>query len=305
MTTNPSGGFELDLPEGEYEVYISPPEELGLGSVTIDRVSITQKSPRIDYRYTGIRVQGTVLAPSGAFVDSGHVSVYVPDEFYVFQTLKNGAFSVLVARSGTYRITAYSLDPSMPSSASQTLALTVDTTLAIQIEGDLVSGTLFGPDGAGLEGATIRAEGFYSYAEAKAGGTYQFWVRPGGYRFRIAPPDDMRFILPRITSFRTISGPTNVDASLAGTRWSGLVRWATDSSVVTSARISAAVVADYYNRSAVDTTSNDGAFELILEPGKEYDLSIYSTAQAKPLVIGGLIAGADSTFNIYVPSPAP
>jgi hypothetical protein len=115
----------------------------------------------------------------------------------------------------------------------------------------------------------------------------------------------MRFILARFTRFLTISGPTTLDVSLAGTRWSGFVRSAADSSIITPVAVSAALVADYYNRSAVDTTGNDGAFELILESGKEYDLSINSPPWEQPLVIRGLVAGADSTFDILISPPIP
>jgi hypothetical protein len=55
----------------------------------------------------------------------------------------------------------------------------------------------------------------------------------------------------------------------------------------------------------VDTTGTDGAFELILESGKEYDLSINAPPPIPPLVIRGLIAEADSTFDILVGSATP
>jgi len=300
VTTDTTGVFELDLTEGKYSVYINPPRDLGLGDVTVDDVSVTRKSARIDYRYTGFQIQGTVLAPTGASVDSGFVSFYsARDDYRVLQRLQNGAFSVLVPRSGPYRMTAFSQDRSIPP-ALQTLDVTGDTTLVIQIEGIPVTGTLFGPDGAGIQGATIQAPGSGSYAESEAGGRYRLWVRDGGYRFLVSPPDGMTFILSRITRFLTVSGPTSLDVSLAGTRWSGFVRLATDSSVVPSAAVSAALVADYYNRSAVNVTGNDGAFQLILESGKEYDLSVKTPPPSQPLVIRDLVAVADSTFDIFI-----
>jgi len=307
--TDSTGAFELDLLEGKYVIYLWAPEGLGLSDLRLDNVSVTPDSRRIDYRYTGILIRGTVLAPTGASLDSGHVQIYSEGEgnYYAVQQFHSGSFSFLVPGPGMYRVSVHPLKDSFPRLDNQALAVTGDTTLVIQIHGVPVAGRVLGPDGAGLEGATIDAEryGLRSYGKSGPGGTYEFWVPEGGYRFLISPPYDMTFILARISSFVTISGPTTLDVSLAGTRWSGLVRSLADSSVVSDAGISAAVVADSYNRRAIDRTGADGAFELVLEPGKEYDLSIINSPGLQPLVIRGLVAGADSTFDVYVDNAIP
>ncbi len=306
-TTDTSGAFTMDLPEGEYRVSMETPNGSGFRYVYLERVSITRRSPRIDYRYTGILVQGTVRSPTGAPLDSGAVRFFEEvsgDGAYLH--FRNGVFSAFVPRAATYQVTLDSWDPRFPPASPRTIPIAADTTLALQIDAALLTGTIFGPDGAGLEGAAINAltKDYYPIAPAGSGGEYELWVPEGSYRVRVAPPSSARFILPRITPLVTISGPTRLDVSLAGTRWSGFVRSSVDSSVIPSAGVTAAMFADYYLRSAFDLTDGAGKFDLVLEPGKEYDLSV-AVPSMELFVVRGMVARADSTFDVYVPGPTP
>jgi hypothetical protein len=306
--TDTSGAFSMELAEGDYEIFIEPPQWSGLDPVHLRSVPVRRKSPRIDYVYTGIRVRGTILSPTGAPLDSGTVSFDgLLFHEYAYGRVRNGQFSLLIPRADEYRVHVSSWVPGLPSRTVGSITIAADTTMELHVDAVLMSGTTWGPEGSGLEGVTIAAESpdFYSGTTSKLGGAYQFWVAEGGCRFRIFPPSNMRYILPRVTPFVPITGPLSLDFSLAGTRWTGFVRSSVDSGAIAGAAVSVQLAGDYYQRSAVDTTGADGRFEVILETGKEYDLLIYVPALHRGPEMRGLFATADTTLNLYVDVPAP
>jgi hypothetical protein len=299
--TDASGAFTKDLPEGRYDVEVVPPFGSGFSRAYL-RVSITPHSRRIDYRYSGILIQGTVLSPSGAPVDTGEVLFNGPSGPYSHGSFRNGAFKVLVPGPGTYGLLLYSWSPEFRSKEGRSITVTSDTVVVLNIADAAVIGTIFGPNGIGLEGARIEPgpPEIYSSVRSGPGGAYELWVSDGDYRFRVWPPSDMQFVLPRITPLVAVSGVTNFDASLAGARWSGSVRSSADSSAIPNALVTVRITDPFYGRSARDLTGMDGAFEIILEPGREYDISITGSSLPREFWVRGIVAGADSTFDLYV-----
>ena len=301
--TDSSGNFTMDLAEGEYEVVVDPPSSTGL-DFDYFNILITKKSPRIDYVYGGVRIQGTVFSPTGAIADSGYVSFATGSEG-AYRAFHSGHYSLLLPRAASYETWVGAWAPGYFSRSLGKTVIASDTTIDLHLNGYSMSGMALGPDGLGLGGVFILGEGptFYSRTVSESGGNYQLWVAEPGARFRMFPPSNMPNVMPRSTSFIYISGSLTRDLSLVGTRWNGIVRSSADSAAIASVRVEADFIGNAYQAAAVDSTKMDGHFELVLEPGREYDLLIVRENASRRIY--GLIAGADSTFDIYLDVPTP
>lgn len=298
--TDSGGAFSLDLVEGDYYVGITPPWGAGLGSRSLDDVEFRPGRTGFEYRYSGFRVAGSVTAPDGAPLDSGRVLALAVNGGDVGVDTRNGTFSLLVPKDGAYRLLVIARPASgIPVFSTDVMPVAADTTVALAIPGDAVTGIVTDPAGAPLPGVLVSSGP--ASARTDASGGYRLWATPGRYHFYVDPTDVAPQVLPRRPGPIEISGPTVLDFSLAGPRWSGTVRWAGSGEPVAGARVSVRALVYFSDQTLEAWTGPDGRFEFVLQAGLEY--SLVAEVPGAVGTVSGVIAGADSTIDIpIVPS---
>lgn len=310
--TDAAGGFHLDLLEGDYEYWVGFPDGIGLDFASgFQSVTLTRSSPRVDIRLTGFFVTGSLIDPLGATVDSG--LVYASSErgdFLASSVYRNGSFSFLIPSAGLYRFDAFPLGPGsgLPGVKLRAVPVAGDTTLTLQIEGQPVTGTVLGPDGLPLEGASVTLAGSHGDPSARtsADGSYRLWVAPGSHRFLAEAGASARYVFGRVSPWIDVAGPTTIDWDLAGTNWAGSVRESGSDAPVESALVSASAAPAGYPLGASAYTNSSGAFALTVEPGLDYNLEVKPPPGALWQGIRtGAVAGADTTFDFTLAPPAP
>jgi hypothetical protein len=182
-----------------------------------------------------------------------------------------------------------------------------DTTFDILLGGDLVTGTVYGPGGAPLDSVLVTASGTSDAVRARTAldGTFSLYAHAGSYRFICEPGGSDSYILTRISTLWSITGPATFDFDLSGVEWTGTVRSSATLSPIEGVGVKADLFGDSYYRSARATTDAAGQFRLVLEPSREYSLSFYSPAVTDSF-LPGFFASADTTFDILLdPAPIP
>jgi len=297
-TTDSSGRYSASIIEGTYLSLVFPPWDFR-GYIQ-QKVDVSREHNRFNFRYDAYRVSGRLLNPLGAVIDSGYVSGGNEDQdIFANQAVVTGTFAlVLPAGSYDFYASAKNRWSGYPSRSISSVPVGGDTTFDITLVGDPVTGVLRGPGGAPLAGASVQANGPHTSAAALTGptGQYAMYLPPDSYRFLLSGPS---YILPRITNPYPLVGPSQLDFDLAGTHWSGSVHWSGTGNPYPGAAVRAVLFADSYNRSAEDTTDSGGGFDLFLESGREYLLSVTAPGLAQRPAIS-VIAGADTTFDISV-----
>lgn len=308
-STDTSGRYTASLYPGTYEVRAGM-GEFGSHEIWAGRVVFDASHDELSITISGVRVTGTVLTPIGSLLDSGSVyAIGIPtgseENVYRNTRFRSGVFHVYLP-AGTYRfISNPALYSGYPSGRVDDVAVHADTTLQIEMKGDPVTGTVMGRGGTPLESAVVRADGDTNGATVRTGsdGSYRLYVPPGLYRFWILPVEES--ILERITTLQPITGPSTFDFSMDGVAWFGTVRRAGTPGGLPGAAVEARMFGDTFGRSAVDTTDGAGEFQLQLEPGREYSLSvILPPSYAPEFLHPGLIANADTSFDIVLDPPA-
>lgn len=304
-STDASGRYTVSLYPGTYEVTAGM-GEFGSNEVWTGLVAFDASHDDLSITISGVRVTGTVLTPIGSLLDSGYVyAIGTPtgseENVYVNTRFGSGEFHVYLP-AGTYRFISHPMVYSgYPSGRVDDVAVRADTTLQIEMKGDPVTGTVLGRAGTPLESAVVRADGDSNGASVRTGsdGSYRMYLPPGMYRFWILPAEES--ILERVTTLHSITGPSTFDFSVDGAAWSGTVRRAGTPGGLPGAAVEARMFGDNFGRSAVDTTDAAGEFQLLLEPGREYSLSVILPPRYTPEFLHpGLIANADTTFDIVL-----
>jgi len=306
VTTDSSGRYSASLVEGRYVAFVLAP---WYRVPIAQQIDVSRGHTEFDFRYDSYRVSGRLLGPLGSVIDSGYVSASSQEQtIYENETIVAGTFS-LILPAGDYRFGAFAKDQwSGYPARSISVPVRGDTTFDIALIGDPITGTVRGPGGVLLSGVSVQASGQHAGAAALTGltGQYTLFLPPDSYRFSLNGPS---YILPRITTPYAVAGPSQLDFDLSGTHWSGTVRFAAINSPVAGAVLTAQLFADAYHRAAIDTTDAGGGFDLFLEPGREYLLSVSGPGLADQPAIS-IIAGADTTFDIpvdlavdYTPKP--
>jgi hypothetical protein len=309
--TDSTGSYSLELASGTWDVVvlIPAPPPLHGGWHRAYRLTVAPEHPRVDFRIEGYRVEGRVLGPTGAVLDSGGVSAYGQTGAAAGGRFQSGKFYLILPPS-TYDFFASSsgLNLGYPIRILRGVPVSADTSFDIALEGDPISGIVTGHGGAPLESLLVTASGETISSNVRTGpdGRYLLYVPPGDYRFRCYPHTRDSHILPRIFPVRTVTGPSVIDLDLAGVLWSGTVRLATTLQPIDGAHVAAGLFGDAYGRYAESTTDAAGQFRLILEPNREYALrfSAEGTAQlGYPSIVATTV---DQTFDILLdPLPTP
>jgi hypothetical protein len=291
------GTYSLRLETGTYEVTIHPPDRM-LNHV--ERVTFTRSSTRYDHTFGGHDVTGSLRNPDGGVVDSGEVSVWLQysSNRGATQTFHGGEYHFLLP-TGVYSFIASPEDywAGYPPAIADAVPVGSDTTIDLQSTGISVTGTVLDPDGVPREKVAVEAfrNGRIGTLTA-ADGRYRLWVLRGLTHFRFAPWDT-DFVLPRIVGPIDIQANTTVDCDLGGVEWAGTVKWRATQAPASGVVVSA-IVRDESSRSATSRTDAAGAFRLVLEPDKRYDLRAYSGI--REIRINGLAAHNDTTFAFLV-----
>lgn len=313
-TTDSTGAFSLGLVAGVWEMYVHPPPDVSLpGEYVGTRVTISPEHRTLNVVVQGFRIRGRVLTPSGVPLDSASVGAEGVDSetdelAFAFTAFENGSFSLLVP-AGIYSFGASPRGAfsGLPSRTITGVSVVADTTFDIVLQGDLLEGLVAGPGGMPLEGVEVTASGEVVFSRARTGpdGRYALYAPPGDYRFFCQPGSDEAYILTRISSQRSISGPATIDFDLSGTEWTGTVRSSATNQPISGVSVRAELFADDYDRAAVATTDGAGQFRLVLERNREYSLA-FSESAVVGLTIPSIFAAADTTFDIVLdPAPTP
>lgn len=304
-TTDAQGRFRILIPRGPYLVGIRA--EDGYPYVEIS-VEVAPGHTSVDYRFSGVRVTGTVSGPDNVTIVSGGVTAY-PRGFagrMVHGDLFSGRYSLLLP-PGTYEFVASTIGTVGLPTVARTVAIARDTTLDFDLDGELVSGIVRGPGGTPLERIRVTAhpglDGFGVAIFSQADGTYRMYVPQGAYTFTLEPWDySARYIASREAGSVGITGPRTIDFDMSGPVWNGTVRRASDSTVVSGYGVTAVELRGRYSWEfwAETTTDAEGEFRLVLAPQRYYTLFVEDSVSMPPV---GTFAATDTTFDIYVNAP--
>lgn len=308
VATDSSGSYSVELVAGVWDLFIIPPTNVGYREFAVDtRITVSPNESRFDFVFDGFRIDGRVIAPTGAALDNVHVFAVGRDYVSAGTTTQSGVFSLLLP-TGSYHVSVtpgfYSGFP--PRNVSG-VSVQADTTFDILLGGNLVTGTVHGPGGAPLESVLVTASGASEAVRGRTAldGTYALYAHAGDYRFLCEPAGSNSYILARISTLRTITGPATFDFDLSGVEWTGTVRSSATHLPIEGVRVNAALFADAYYRSARTTADAAGQFRLVLEPSREYSLRLTSPVTAE-FAYPGIFATADTTFDILLdPTPVP
>lgn len=299
-TTDSSGEYTLSLAAGTWTVVLYPPEDVYVPNREYSKtVTLSPDHSRFDFVFAGFRVEGRVVGPNGAVLDSAFVSA----GGVAFDDYRNGRFSLLLP-AATYNFSAFGDDPyaGFPSAKVVGVPIRADTTFDIVLSGVPITGLVSGLGAAPLESVLVVASGQAISSRVLTGsdGRYTLYIPPGDYRFLCYPRAADSYILARVFPLRSIAGATAVDLGLTGVEWTGTVRSSATLQPVPGAQATAALFADAYDRSATATTDALGRFRLVLEPNREYSVA-FSENGMKPLVYSGIGATtADTTFDVLL-----
>jgi hypothetical protein len=307
-TTDSSGEYRLSLAAGTWTVGFFPPRDVFLPDQ--DYLKIITLSPdhsRFYFVIAGFRVEGRVISPTGAVLDSAYV-IAAGAVGYASNFFRNGRFSLLIPASDYDFSAGGGYYSGFPFGGAAHVPIRADTTFDITLTGDPITGLVSGPGVAPLESTLVVASGQAISSRVFTGpdGRYTLYVPPGDYRFLCYPRAADSYILIRIFPLRSITGATVVDLGLTGIEWSGTVRSSATLQPIQGAQATATLFADAFNRTATATTDALGQFRLVLEPNREYSLGFSA---------GGMVSlgypdvgatTADTTFDILLdPLPTP
>src|SRR5262245_25530890 len=166
--TGADGSFALELSEGRYRVRVEPPYDTGTGypSVSIARLDLGGDGGRLDYRYSGVMVSGSVIGPSGvplqATVGAGSYGTGISASVQS----KDGVYKLLLP-SGLYRFYAYAgpYGSGLPNFEFEATVSAQDTTIDLDFSGHETK-VVVTLQGAPLIGVNVSAEMQGTFAAA-------------------------------------------------------------------------------------------------------------------------------------------
>jgi len=309
--TNVDGRYELKVPEGLYRVRLDPGYEVtgGYPFVDIGRVKIGSSGAVINYRYTGVRVTGTITGPNGASLSDatvGTAGVSGGENVYAYARSAQGTYSLLIP-AGVYDFQAAPggyLQEGLPVIRSRGVPVLSDTTIDFALTGFAVTGTFSLSGGTPMIGAYLAATNDDVFAAARTGldGTATLYLPAGNYEIRGAAPSSS--IAGPITIMKSIVADDALTFDFSGVRWDMTIRRASDNSFVTGA---GAVVREAAEpRAAYGTTDLFGRVQFLVRPGRAYDLTVswIEGGYYRDASVSNLFSAADTTFDISINVPA-
>lgn len=293
--TDANGRYQANVNEGRFDLRI---QARGFSEALVRDLKISKDRHQVDYRFTGFWVTGSLTGPGGTVLPGarGYANgVGANGEVRV----NSGTYSILLP-AGSYE---FYFSPGsvmgLPEIRLTRIPVSRDTTIDIVIDGNLVAGTVSGPGGVPLAGAALSA---YSDRAGVSGttdidGHYEMRIPTGAYSIRVSPPQALSYIANRQIA-TSVSQAMTLDFDLSGTRWSGFVRLASDSTPATGARL-------YANELGISTgawTSSDatGRFQFVVRTGGLYRIDGDYGISAYRVIPVQAVAGSDSTFDIYL-----
>ena len=306
-TTDADGRYSMKLAEGVYRVRLEPAFGAGYPGVTLNEIKIGASGATIDYRYTGVRVSGSVTGPNATSLPDAIVSTFGlsgGEYFYASGVNTGGSYSMLIP-SGVYEFYASSggYDSGLPQIHSSNVPVASDTTIDFSLTGFAVTATMLVGGGAPMMGAIFQATGSAADAVTRTGldGTATLYLPAGSYTLR-ASPYPQNIAGPR-TVTRTIQGDDALTFDFSGPRWDVTIRRASDDTALAGAW---AFFRDAgHNEGVSVTTDSFGRASCLMRPGTPYDLTIvwpqgntYGEA-----LFSNLSSAADTTFDFSVSVP--
>ena len=242
-----AGRYSLALPDGTYDLRVTPPEGSGYGQETVQNVTISGADRTYDVillSAAGGSISGTVSGRNGQPLPNVNVSAYNAQTGQYLasaQTDSAGHYGFVVGLGTAY----ISLNPGYPPSPNApsywgaskfNIAVAGPTVADVSLPVVEVSGTVKGDNGAILAGASVSANGngydstaqvsYYAngYATSDSAGHYAFLLLKGTASFSAYPPSGTAYT-PLSESGVVLSGDTTHDLVLpSAVTLSGTVR---------------------------------------------------------------------------------
>lgn len=301
------GAYAIDLFEAQYDVHIFAPRESGLPFHRIFETRVEPLHPRVDFRYDGFWVRGRVLDPTGSELGDARLTAYRSPSGESYDARFDSTGFTLLLPEGDYNVSAGPDHDGtgFPSTSAGKVPVASDTTWAITLAGDPLTGTLTGPLGVPVEGALLAASGPASCsAWTDASGAYRLYLPPGAYRLELRNPPGDETLDPLDLPYYSMNGPATYDISITWATWTATVRLSTTGEPVPGCLLWARRPGT--SRVAVeDTTDPSGTVRFRVQPGRGYTIGAYSfSGQFQQKWWPTVIAGGDSTFDLLVDPPA-
>jgi hypothetical protein len=309
--TDSTGSYSIQLAAATWKLFlfVRGAEDSHVAWHRQYSVTLAPENPVVDFRIESYRVEGRVIGPTGAVLDSAYVSASATTVFEgASDRARAGKFSLLLP-PGEYDFYANSNEPDRgnPIRILRGVPVRADTSFDIVLAGDPVTGLVRGPGGMPLFRVLVVAEGDLQFSKARTGsdGRYGMYLPPGDYTLSCSPDPTEAHILTRVYPPRRIAGASVIDFDLSGAEWSGSVRSSATLQPIEGVLVKASLFADLFGRSAIATTDAAGVFRLVLERQREYELS-FAGDDVKAATYPGIFAAADSTFDVLLdPLPTP
>jgi carboxypeptidase family protein len=187
--TNTQGQYSIHLQSGTYEVWVGGAADSGAISQHVTSVTLRTPSLGLDLLYAAYRVSGRMIGHGGTVVTSGHI--WVNGMSPARADIRNGSYTCLLP-AGTYEIWA---NPGITYEGFPRVrfdvAVASDTTMDLSVDGNELTGTVTGPDGAPLVGGYVAAVAATAsaYSETASDGTYRIYLPTRTYTFEVSPPN--------------------------------------------------------------------------------------------------------------------
>lgn len=307
-TTDADGRYSMKLAEGVYRVRLDPAFGTGYTATIVgETIKIGASGATIDYRYSGVRVSGSITGPNSATLPDAVVSTFglIGSEYYYASSLNTaGSYSMLIP-AGVYEFyaTAGSFDSGLPQINSSNVTVASDTTINFSLTGFAVTATMTVGGGAPMMGAFFQAAGAAGDAAARTGldGTATLYLPAGTYTLR-ALPFPQNIAGPRIVT-RSIQGDDALTFDFSGPRWDVMVRRAADSAPLGGASVSFRDAG--HNEGVSVSTDPFGRASCLVRAGTPYDLTItwLKGNTFGEALFSNLSSAADTTFDFSVSAP--
>jgi hypothetical protein len=230
--------------------------------------------------------------------DSTHMGIDITG------VVENGRYRMFLPASSYWLHASPSPERYAKTKGAPEVRISADTTIDFTVGGHLITGrATLGPSRP-LRGAEVRVGGggdslIISASDRTRGdGRFEVYLPTGGYGIVLLPGPHDRHIATR-TYPLTVDGPRTISLDAAGVIWHGVARDSTTRLPLRSVNVMARDTK--LSAQLVCRTDGLGRFMFVLEPGRQYVLSV-----GKPKLIQrgeqvrGAFASKDSTFDLYV-----
>jgi hypothetical protein len=225
-TTDANGRFSLLLPAGVYEVWVRAAADSGVMSQQVASVTVQSSHVSLDLHYSGYRVRGMITS-LGLGLASGYVLVLDGTNTARADLRDNGAprfsertYSLLLP-AGTFDFWANPNEGywGVPRVKFEGITVSSDTTIDLACDGHFVRGTVTGPGGVIIYGATVSATapGASAFDYTTSIGTYGVHLPDGEYVFTVTPPSGADTLQTLTVPGVLIDAPRTLDLQLSHT----------------------------------------------------------------------------------------